>query len=163
MFQLLKSVLFSNRIAISSSYFPFQLEIFPTKCRERESIVHNVRRWWLWTMMLKVWLNSSWTWIRVKHSILTLSSQPTSSPFGSSRDAQDRRIPITWMHTSYQFPQIHISSFKRSSRSIQSEKNEYEYHISTFYTIIQGCLWISPYIFSLILGWNLVDHLKLHD
>ena len=42
-------------------------------------------------------------------------------------------------------------------------KNGYEYHIFPFYTIIQGCIWLSPNIFSSIIGAKLVDPLEVHE
>ena len=42
-------------------------------------------------------------------------------------------------------------------------KNGYEYHIFTFYTIIQGCIWLSPHILSSIFGAKLVDPLEVHE
>ena len=42
-------------------------------------------------------------------------------------------------------------------------QNGYEYHISPFYTIIQGCQWLSPRIVSSIISANLVDPLNFYE
>ena len=42
-------------------------------------------------------------------------------------------------------------------------QNGYEYHISAFYTIIQGCRWLNPLILSSVIGANLVDPLEVHE
>ena len=41
--------------------------------------------------------------------------------------------------------------------------NGYEYHISPFYTILEGCRWLRPSILSSIISANLVDPLEVHD
>ena len=67
------------RKSISCSYFPFQVLIYQTKCRVRESAAHNFLRSWLWRMMLLVWINSSPMSTRTSASIPMLSSDQTCS------------------------------------------------------------------------------------
>ena len=42
-------------------------------------------------------------------------------------------------------------------------KNGYEYRTYPFYTIIEGCRWISPHIISSIISAHLVDSFEVHD
>ena len=42
-------------------------------------------------------------------------------------------------------------------------KNEYDYHISPFYTIIVGCRWLSPHILSSIIRANFIDPVNFHQ
>ena len=56
----------------------------------------------------------------------------------------------------------HLSFREVIMEHLFSQKG-YEYHISTFFTIIQGCRWLSPHIISSIIGANLVDALDVHE